>query len=244
MNVDHYLMFTDNKLVSARDQVTTPSAAAMFIHTQFRAMILNAQFPCPGARTTFSQGSYRFGVFDKMGTKETAQALGESLRTFIKDRATWDTKYTAFVSCYREPIPMSHEQFAYQLWSMLQELHVADLSEWDPGSSSDPESPDFAFSFGGMSFFIAGMHSGSPRFARRFGWPTLTFNAHEQFKFLRSEGIFEKFRDNVRKRDTLLQGYVNPVSTDFGTTSEAIQYTGKIDNKEWKCPFHHKEQGV
>ncbi|MBS0626989.1 MAG: YqcI/YcgG family protein, partial [Verrucomicrobia bacterium] len=74
-------------------------------------------------------------------------------------------------------------------------------------------------------------------FARRFAWPTLVFNAHEQFKWLRSEGIFEKFRDRVRKRDTALQGFVNPVSADNGSTSEAIQYTGKIESSTWKCPF-------
>ncbi|MBS0655849.1 MAG: YqcI/YcgG family protein [Verrucomicrobia bacterium] len=241
MEIDHYLQFRDNALVSAIDHEKRPSDAAMFVHTQFRAMILNAQFPCPGARTTFSQGSYRFGLFDRIGTKDSAECLGSSLRRFIEERKSMNTMYTAFVSCYREPIPMSHLEFAHALWTMLQELHVTDLSEWDPSKSSDPESPDFAFSYGGLSFFIAGMHSGSPRFARKFGWPTLVFNAHEQFAFLRNEGIFEKFRDLVRKRDTSLQGHVNPVSTDHGMMSEAIQYTGKIDSNEWKCPFHHKK---
>lgn len=243
MSHDHYLMLSEDKLISAIEEDEGPSLAAQYIHTQFRAMILNAQFPCPGARTTFSRGTYRFGVFDEIGTKETAIDLGNSLRRFIKERATWDTKYTAFVSCYKAPIPMNHEQFAYSLWSMLQELHITDLTEWDPKYSSDPESPDFAFSYDGMSFFIAGMHSGSPRFARRFAWPTLVFNAHEQFEYLRQEGIFEKFRDGVRKRDTALQGHVNPVSSDIGSASEAIQYTGEIKNELWKCPFKHRTRG-
>lgn len=237
MKPDSYLKFVDNRLISATEDGSAPSEAAIFVHSQFRNMILSTPFPCPGARTTFSQGTYRFGLFDRMGTKETAQALGESLRNFIQSRPAMNSNYTAFVSCYKEPHPMSHEEFAYNLWTMLQELHATDLSAWDPGSSSDPESPDFGFSYGGMTFFIAGMHSGSPRFARRFGWPTMVFNVHEQFKYLRSEGIFEKFRDRVRKRDILLQGFVNPVSSDHGTVSEAIQYTGQIENREWKCPF-------
>lgn len=237
MSADHFLKFSDDKLTSSNEGGEGPSAAALYVHTQFRAMILSAQFPCPGARTTFSRGTYRFGLFDEIGTKETAAHLARSLTRFIQERATWDTMYTAFVSCYKHPMPLSHEQFAHLLWTMLQELHVTDFVEWDPKYSSDPESPDFAFSYGGMSFFIAGMHSGSPRFARRFGWPTLVFNAHEQFDYLRSEGIFEKFRDGVRKKDTVLQGHRNPVSTDIGTTSEAIQYTGKIENPLWTCPF-------
>lgn len=243
MTQDSYLIYLDNKLVSGIDKATSASDSAVFVHSQFRNMITSMPFPCPGAKTTFAQGTYRFGLFDKMGTKETAEALGNSLRQFLAERPTWETNYTAFISCYKEPIPMNHEEFAYNLWNMLQELHAVDLSAWDSGSSCDPESPDFAFSFGGMSFFIAGMHSGSPRFARRFAWPTLVFNSHEQFKYLRNEGIFEKFRDRVRKRDTALQGYVNPVSSDHGTKSEAIQYTAKIDNENWKCPFKPK-QGV
>ncbi len=238
MSTDHYLMFADGKLVSAVNKTTPASEAAIYIHSQYRAMILSSPFPCPGAKTTFTQGTYRFGVFDKMGSKETAEALGLSLRSFLEERPSMNTMFTAFVSCYKEPLPMSHEEFAYNLWTMLQELHAVDLSAWDSTTSSDPESPDFAFSFAGRSYFIAGMHSGSPRFARRFAWPTLVFNMHEQFRYLRSEGIFEKFRDRVRKRDIALQGYVNPMSTDFGTISEAIQYTGKIENENWKCPFN------
>lgn len=237
MGQDHFLRFSDDKLLSDTGE---PSLEAQYIHSQFRAMILSAQFPCPGARTTFSKCSYRFGVFDEMGTGETAAALGTSLSRFIQERATWETKYTAFVSCYKTPIPTSHEQFAQLLWGMLQELHGTDLTEWDARYSSDPASPNFAFSYGGMSFFIAGMHSGSPRFARRFGWPILVFNAHEQFEYLRSEGIFEKFRDGVRKKDSALQGHVNPVSTDMGAVSEAIQYTGEIKDPLWKCPFKCK----
>jgi uncharacterized protein len=240
MYKDHFLKFTDDKLVSAVEGGELPSDSSKYIHTQFRAMILNGFFPCPGARTTFLKGTYRFGVFDQLGTKETAKALGNSLRKFIEERGTWNSYYTAFVSCYIHPIPLTQEEFAHSFWRMLQELHVTDLSEWDPNYSSDPESPDFAFSYGGLSFFVAGMHSGSPRFARRFAWPTLVFNAHEQFEFLRLKGIYEKFRDGVRERDKNLQGFVNPVSTDIGQISEAIQYTGQINSPEWKCPFKPK----
>ncbi len=237
MSVDHYLQLIDNKLVSAHDGVTPASEAAVYIHSQYRNMIQSSPFPCPGAKAVFAQGTYRFGVFDEMGTEETAEALGESIRSFITARASMGTMFTAFISCYKEPLPMNHEEFAYNLWTMLQKLHGTDISAWDPSFSSDVESPEFAFSFGGLSFFIAGMHSGSPRFARRFAWPTLVFNAHEQFKWLRSEGMFEKFRDRVRRRDVALQGFVNPVSADNGSASEAIQYTGAIKSNTWQCPF-------
>lgn len=243
METDHYLMYVDDKLISAIDGVDESSEAAKFVHSQFRSMVLCAQFPCPGARTAFTQGTYRFGLFDSIGTKETAEALGHSLRNFIKARRSMNTVFTTFVSCYKHPIPLTHEEFAHLLWSMLQELHITDLSEWDAIYSSDPKAPDFAFSYGGLSFFIVGMHSGSPRFARRFGWPTLVFNAHAQFELLRSKGIFEKFQNRVRKQDTDLQGCINPALSDFGSgVSEAIQYTGQIENEAWKCPFQYKHK--
>ena len=235
--IDSYLKFDNGKLLSCLDNYT-PSAAASFVHMQYRNMILSPDFACPGAKTTFSQGTYRFGLFEKMGDPNSAKLLGDSLRRFIEERKTWNTNFTAFIACFKEPIPMSHLEFAQNLWSTLQVLHGEDIEQWDPHTNSDPESPEFAFSFGGMSFFIAGMHSGSPRFTRRFAWPTLNFNAHEQFRYLRKKGIFEKFRDLVRSRDTKLQGHVNPASTEFGNISEAIQYTGEIKDTSWKCPFH------
>lgn len=242
MSNDKYLKYADNKLASVSDASTHPSKLAVHIHSQFRSMILSPAFPCPGAKTAFSQGTYRYGVFGKMGTEETALDLGESLRNFLRERTTMNSNFTTFVASFKEPTIVTHEDFAHNLWAMLQQLHEVDLSQWNSTVSSDPESSDFAFSFAGTPIFIIGLHSGSPRFARRFAWPTMVFNVHEQFHKLRTDGIFEKFRDTVRKNDTELQGCKNPVAMDFGNTSEAIQYTGEIQNKQWKCPFKHKDK--
>ena len=81
------------------------------------------------------------------------------------------------------------------------------------------------------------MHPASSRHARRFAWPLLVFNAHEQFERLRAQGRFEKLRALIREREWALQGSLNPNLGDFGERSEARQYAGRSVEGEWRCPF-------
>jgi FPC/CPF motif-containing protein YcgG len=97
------------------------------------------------------------------------------------------------------------------------------------------------------------MHAYSSRFARRFAWPTLIFNPHEQFERMRQDGTWRRMRETIRQRDVMLQGNVNPMLSDFGETSEAQQYSGRVVEKVWHpqfkqerppartsgCPFAH-----
>jgi len=66
------------------------------------------------------------------------------------------------------------------------------------------------------------------------------FNLHWQFEKLREMGVYHKVRDKIRKRDTALQGNINPMLADFGDSSEAKQYSGRKVGGKWKCPFHSK----
>ena len=43
----------------------------------------------------------------------------------------------------------------------------------------------------------------------------------------------------IRKRDTAFQGSINPMVADFGTTSEAKQYSGREVSESWKRPLLH-----
>lgn len=126
------------------------------------------------------------------------------------------------------------------LWAQLQSLHELDRTHhaWDATVSSDPADPAFSFSFAGTAFFIIGMHPASSRLARRFAWPTLVFNAHEQFERLRERQVFERMRATVRARDHKLQGSLNPNPSNYGERSEARQYSGRAVAGDWQCPFH------
>jgi hypothetical protein len=240
MTPESYMKFSNEKLISAINNQKIAESAS-FIHTQFRSLVLSSPFPCSGAKTAFSQGTYRFGLFDAMGEEPTNSQLAHALKTFVSDRPTIGKNFSTFIACFKNSSPSSQMHFTDLLWEQLQQLHNLDESAWDPHVNADPNSSSFSFSFAGCSFFVIGMHAGSPRWARRFAWPALVFNAHDQFEQLRSKGDFEKFKNLVRKRDFALQGSSNPILEDHGLSSEALQYSGGIPDKNWVCPFKAKQ---
>jgi FPC/CPF motif-containing protein YcgG len=134
---------------------------------------------------------------------------------------------------------LSESQFENLLWQQLRALHEADSKyfDWDAQVSSNPSDPHFSFSFGGRAFYVIGLHANSSREARRFKWPALVFNPHEQFQRLRADGKWKRMQETIRERDLALQGSINPMLSDFGETSEARQYSGRAVANDWKAPF-------
>ncbi len=47
----------------------------------------------------------------------------------------------------------------------------------------------------------------------------------------------------IRDRERNLQGDLNPNLADFGTRSEARQYSGRPMEEQWRCPFHAPQGG-
>jgi FPC/CPF motif-containing protein YcgG len=130
------------------------------------------------------------------------------------------------------------------LWRQLRLLHERDTAEWDPSVSSDPGDPRFAFSFGGRAFFVVGLAPSGERWARTFPWPLLAFNAHRQFRELRTSGKFERIQEVVRERDEALEGDLNPNLSDWGSHTEARQYSGREVEDDWTCPVQFGETNV
>jgi hypothetical protein len=218
-----------------------PSPLAEFVHDSFRALILNPRFACVAARSAFNKDNYRFSVYDAdLGTPDAARRLARDLYLFVNDQDKLRGEgFSTFVASFTGPTALGEEQFETRLWRQLQHLHDidAEVSDWDPGVSADPESPHFEFSFGGRAFFVVGLHPASSRLTRRFAFPTLVFNGHFQFERLREEGKYGKVQEAVRRRDTLLQGGINPNLADFGDASDARQYSGRTAGEDWRCPF-------
>ena len=87
---------------------------------------------------------------------------------------------------------------------------------------------------------MIGLHPGASRQARRFETPVLVFNSHRQFQRLRADGRYAKMQKATRGRDVALQGSINPNLADFGTASEARQYSGRAVEPHWACPLRVK----
>src|SRR5207244_1714681 len=94
------------------------------------------------------------------------------------------TTYATFVAIFERPCLTGEVEFEHLLWKQLRLLHEHEAAEhgWDPAVSADPADPHFSFSFGGQALYVIGMHANSSREARRFPWPALVFNPHEQFE--------------------------------------------------------------
>lgn len=210
-----------------------------FVHDSFRALVLNPAFSCVGAKSAIRRGSYRLCLYAEMGSSGTTVGLARDLSDFVEERDNLHGDFSTFVACFEEPVGIDEEGFEGLLWAQLQRLHEQDRHHhrWDPSVSPDPEDPNFAFSFAGSAFFVVGLHAASSRFTRRFAWPTLVFNAHHQFDKLRADGRYDRFQEVIRNRERDLQGSLNPNLADFGTSSEARQYSGRPVEKGWRCPF-------
>lgn len=216
------------------------TALQRFVHDSFRALVLNPAFSCVGAKSAFRRGTYHFGLYAEMGSPGSTAGLARDLFDFVEEQDDLYGEFSTFVACFGGPVSSDEEAFEGLLWAQLQRLHEQDRRHhgWDPSASPDPEDPRFAFSFAGRSFFVVGLHSASSRFARRFAWPTLVFNAHHQFDNLRAVGRYDRLQEVIRDRERDLQGSLNPNLADFGTRSEARQYSGRPMQEDWRCPFH------
>jgi uncharacterized protein len=215
-----------------------PSPLGSFVHDSFRGLVLNPRFACLGAQAAVRQNAYRFGLYRAMGCQRSSAVLARGLASFVADPELQSRPFATFVASFVSPAGGDEETFERLLWATLQQLHDLDRQPWAPERRADPADPEFAFSFAGIGLFVVGLHAGSSRFTRRFGWPTLVFNPHRQFDRLRAAGGFARFRDLTRGRDAAVQGAVNPMLSDFGERSEAPQYSGRAVDSEWECPFH------
>ena len=229
------------RAVLLADPKSPPDLFASTAIGAFRGFVLNPAFSCVGAKSAVMHEAYRLGVYDQLGGAGETVGLCRDLFTFSQEvaEAGDDGEFRTFVAIFREPTGIDEPRFERLLWEQLRELHRQDapLHDWDPAVSDDPEDAHFGFSFARTAFFIVGLHPNSSREARRFPWPTLVFNPHAQFQLLREEGRWDRLQQVIRSREQQLQGSLNPNLADYGTATEARQYSGRAVEPDWHAPF-------
>ncbi len=233
------------KLSGGADNAVGLRAAA--VDGAFRGIAGDPAFPCVGAKSAVNLASYRVGVYDTLGSEDATQGLCRDLWQFGQEFDQVDGNFATFLATFDGPAALDEQTFEDLFWQQLQRLHDADaqLHAWDAAVSSDPADDHFSFSFGGRAFFLVGLHPSASRIARRFPYPAIAFNVHEQFERLREEGKMDRMKQVIRQKDKQLQGEVNPVLRDFGDGSEARQYSGRAVEDDWTAPFtsHPKPAG-
>lgn len=199
--------------------------------------IQDTTFPCVGAKSALNNDRVQFIVLSKLGG-DNAEPLLNALEDFIRGLDPDRTKLSSFIAIF-EDAPLDEVEFESALWTELQNLHRLDATRfsWDSTVSDDPTDPRFSFSVCGHGMFIVGLNPNSSRFARRAPHAALVFNLQSQFQALKETGVYDKMQHIIRERDIALQGSVNPMLANFGSDSQARQYSGRQVPSDWVCPF-------
>lgn len=202
-------------------------------------------FPCVGAKSALGRGQLTTYVARSIESAWNDVDIQDQLMQFAWRYQKEPTLFTSFAVIFEGPGDLNESQFEERMWERIQSLTEKD--SWrgqtvDPRVSADPDDPHFSLSFGGEAFFVVGLHPGASRPARRFAYPTMIFNLHDQFEALRAQNRYEKLRGSILERDLELAGSINPMLARHGTISEARQYSGRNVPDSWSCPYHREDK--
>jgi FPC/CPF motif-containing protein YcgG len=211
--------------------------------TQFCQFVREQNFPCFGAKAALQKGQLEFVIAQDIRDDADDARVYAALYDFAKRAQADNVLFRSQAVLFRNPVILEDREFEQHLWARLQALTDLDTGQgqpYDQRVSADPANPQFSLSFGSEAFFAVGLHPGASRAARRFSHPAMVFNPHEQFEELRRQGLFENLRTRIRKKEFELSGSTNPMLKTFGEASEARQYSGRVVEDGWTCPFHRK----
>ena len=212
------------------------------LQAALNAHVADAAFPCVGAKAALAKGTLEvFGCRDIRSSWDDVR-IHEQLLHFAAAYRVEPTLFRSFAVVFEGPGDLDEPGFERALWTRVQSLSDKDVwrgQSYDDRVSSDPEAHDFSLSFGGEAFFVVGLHPNASRPARRFERPTMVFNLHDQFTLLREQGRYENMREKIMVRDEALAGSRNPMLQRHGEASEARQYSGRVVDEAWRCPFHY-----
>lgn len=207
------------------------------------ARIAAADFPCVGAKSALARGTLKTLVCHSLASGWDDVRIHRELMDWAEGYKADTAGLRSLAVVFAGPDDLDEASFEELMWERIQSF--ADKDHWlgqryDHRVSADQADPHFSLSFGGEAFFVVGLHPNASRPARRFPRPTLVFNLHAQFATLREEGKYERMRDKIIARDVALAGTHNPMLARHGEASEARQYSGRMVEEGWRCPFRDK----
>jgi FPC/CPF motif-containing protein YcgG len=212
------------------------------LEAMMHSRVAEATFPCVGAKAALAKGTLHVLACNRIDSGWDDLRIHDGLLRFAEAYKEEPALFRSFAVVFEGPEDLSEAEFEAQLWKRAQSISDKDVwrgQSYDDNVSHDPESPHFSLSFGGEAFFIVGLHPNASRPARRFPRPTMVFNLHDQFETLRAQNKYENMREKIMVRDEAIAGTRNPMLSRHGETSEARQYSGRVVDEDWKCPFHY-----
>lgn len=206
-------------------------------------LLTKKNYPCVAAVKSYATKDFEVHTYEDFGKKYQRPELRLDLLQYLKKFNQSKSTYFTFWAIFKNQITdLNENDFEKLLWNELSSLTSLEAKPFDadPGFSSDPDEKKFCFSLAGKALFVVGLHPHSSRKSRQFPWPTLIFNPFEQFDQLAAKGLYHPMIEQNRKRDTLFQGSANPMALKYNDDWESIQFSGKNNASDWKCPFHFR----
>jgi FPC/CPF motif-containing protein YcgG len=197
-------------------------------------------FPCVGAKSVAALGTLETFEGGAFGCPKNTSAIHSQLSQFGDTLEDSDGPLRSFGCVFDNARIMSEIDFEQALWRHLTWLHVEDVRRgigWADGCSANPYSAEFGMSIAGHGYFIIGLHPGASRAARRFDRIAIIFNSQSQFTSLRADGRYATMQSIIRERERALDGDINPMLGENGQTAQAPQYSGRLVEADWECPF-------
>ncbi|WP_063359798.1 guanitoxin biosynthesis heme-dependent pre-guanitoxin N-hydroxylase GntA [Aurantiacibacter luteus] len=224
---------------ASRRTVADPLAKPELLEA-FAEFIREPEFPCVGAKSALARETMRMIPCWSITSAWSDVLIHRELLDWAHSYRQNPGLFRSIAFVFSGPNDLDEIGFEKALWARIQSL--ADKDAWlgqpyDERVSADPGDPHFSLSFGGEAFFAIGLHPAASRPARRFRTPVIVFNLHDQFEQLRAANRYEKLRESILARDEAVAGSINPMLARHGTSSEALQYSGRRVGGDWQCPF-------
>ncbi len=198
------------------------------------------QFSCLAAKTAELQQTIRHRHYPAMAEPGSTALLHSDLRDYCAGRMALSETNATFIATFATPAVQSEQAFEDLLWQQLRLLNCLDEQRgysWHEQVEKDPASPRFSYCVIGEPFFIVGLHPFASRTSRRAPMAAIAFNSHLQFNHLKRIGAYPRLQQAIRAREMALDGCINPNLVDYGSGSEARQYSGMAVSSTWQCPF-------
>lgn len=229
----------NGSLTAYHPALTTKDEWRERVQIEIKKLLGQPDYPCVAAIQGLNKDEFRVGIYSQLGTGIQAKSLVQDLLAFQKEQLQSGALFLTFWAIFPEGKFEDETSFESALWRELTYLVKNDSpgTPWDPHFSSDPAQTKFCFSIGGHAYFVVGLHPRSSRLARQFPLPVLIFNLYQQFEELDRRGQFYPMVKIIRKREIKFQGQINPMVKKHGDKWEAIQFSGKNNPDDWKCPF-------
>ncbi len=197
------------------------------------------EFPCIAAKAALGRQHVKCMIAGNMACPKDDADILQFLYRFVDEYRGSKEFYHSAAIIFAGPQIYSEVMFDTLLWQRLQAFKNLDAEKYnyDDRVDEDTSSAKFSFSIKEEAFYIIGLNPVSSRLARRFRYPTLVFNPHQQFEELRATAKYDMMKNVVRKRDVAYSGSINPMLQDFGESSEVYQYSGRKYDDTWQCPL-------